>query len=377
MKKPSTPFPTSGYYGNEYFCDRESETNIIKNNMESGQSTTIVSIRRMGKTGLIRHIQHNKKDWLPVYTDILSTESLEGFLNALTSSILQNIPKKGKPANKLWKGIQSLRPVFSFDPLTGMPEVTFNVQHKEAENNIAAIFRLLEEQERPVLLAIDEFQQILNYPEKNTDAWLRSITQELQNVYFIFSGSHLNLMTTLFNDPSRPFYRSTQFLKLNSIPEEHYTSFIINQFEKHGRHITKETVGEILQWTRNHTYYVQLLCSRIYSTQTKKISSETWQEEAYKLLKEQEPVFYNYRELLTAMQWRLLKAIAGEQTLYSPTSGKFIQKNHLNSSAAVLKGLDALLDKEMIFYEFDNDGNKYYQVYDLLLQRWLERLIRI
>ena len=79
-----------------------------------------------------------------------------------------------------------MRPVISFDSLSGEPNVSFNVQNKQSEHQIEALFDFLEKQEKRVIFAIDEFQQILDYPEKNMEAWLRTLIQQLQNVVFIF-----------------------------------------------------------------------------------------------------------------------------------------------------------------------------------------------
>jgi len=70
---------------------------------------------------------------------------------------------------------------------------------------------------------------------------------------------------------------------------------------------------EILEWTDIHTYYVQSICNKIYSLDEKIISTKTWKNEASRLLKEQETIFFNYRDLLSKHQWELLKAIAPEK----------------------------------------------------------------
>jgi uncharacterized protein len=375
MKKPATPFPVTGYYGPEFFCDREEETTTLTNNFRSGISTTLVSIRRLGKTGLIHHVNHKlSKEYLTVYIDIQSTENINDFLNVFATAIIRTIPDKPIGKN-IWNYIKSLRPVFTFDNLTGSPQVTFDSKPEASERSIEAVLSLLEVFPKRVLIAIDEFQQILNYPEKNTDAWLRSIYQHLKNVSFIFSGSRQHIMTELFNSPSRPFYRSTSFLKLDKISAEKYAAFILKKFKSAQREISSETVHEILEWTECYTYYVQLLCSKIFIAGQKEINTVSWQTEAHKLLSEQEAVFYNYRELLTKTQWILLKALAVEDIVYSPTNKDFISKYGLGSSASVLRSLDALIEKEMVYFDYDNKGNKYYKVYDLLLKRWMQHLL--
>ena len=52
----SNPFLISGYISPEYFCDREKETNTITEALLNRRHMTIFSPRRMGKTGLIRHV---------------------------------------------------------------------------------------------------------------------------------------------------------------------------------------------------------------------------------------------------------------------------------------------------------------------------------
>ena len=185
---PTTPFPTSGYFGPLYFCDREKELETILGNIAGGQSTTLVAIRRIGKTGLIKHLQHKiSESMICIYTDILPTENSVDFLNSLATAILNSVPEKTSVGVKIWKFIKSLRPVITFDALTGDPNVSFNIQNIESEHQIESLLSFLESQGKRVLFAIDEFQQILNYPEKNVEAWLRKIIQQLKNVVFIFS----------------------------------------------------------------------------------------------------------------------------------------------------------------------------------------------
>jgi uncharacterized protein len=376
MNSDFNPFPITSYTGPEYFCDREEETRHLVSNFKSGISTTLVSIRRLGKTGLIRHVCHNlNREYTTIYLDIHATENMTGFLNALVTAVVSAIPEKSRTGKHIWDFIKSLRPVFSFDSLSGSPLVTLDLKQEQAERNTEAMLRLLENHPKRILIAIDEFQQILNYPEKTTDAWLRSIFQHLKNVSFIFSGSRQHIMADLFNNPSRPFYRSTGILKLNKIDKKAYSDFIIKKFKAGKRQIPQQLTEEILDWTECYTYYVQLLCKRLYSSGTKKIDKKLWQDEAYKMLKEQEIVFFNYRDLLTKGQWALLKAIAAEDVLYSPTSQVFISKNNLGSSASVLRSLDSLIEKEMVYFDYSKEGEKYYKVYDLLLKRWMQHLM--
>jgi len=297
---------------------------------------------------------------------------MSDLLNTLASAVASMAPESSGPGKQVWKFLKSLRPVVSYDSLSGFPSLSFNLSHEEKERSIEEILFFLDKQEKPVLFAIDEFQQILNYPEKQVDAWLRTIIQNLQNVVFVFSGSQQHLMNELFANPARPFYRSTQFLKLGKIKREKYHSFIGQKFRDHTRQIDDSTISSILDWTDGYTYYVQLLCNRLYLGSDKNIARDQWKEEALRLLKEQEYVFFSYREGLTKPQWNLLKAMAIDGSVYAPTSNAFTSRHQLGNPATVQRSLKTLLKKEMIFRETGPDGSSWYEVYDLLFRRWAE-----
>lgn len=371
----NNPFPTSGYYGAQYFCDRTEETKTLIRNIRNGQSTTLISLRRMGKSGLIWHLKQKLgKEYIFIYADIFATANKAEMLQVLVLALLKAVNQETSIGKKVWEFIKQLRPVISYDPLTNSPQMSFDVKESVAESNIHGLIQFVEQLKLPVVIAIDEFQQITEYPEKNMDAWFRSIYQHLKNTRFVFSGSKQHLMMDLFSNPQKPFFRSTAILFLEKIPQKEYLEFILTHFKNSKRKINEETALEILEWCKVYTYYVQLLCNRIFSSGEKKITSEIWQREAYRILKEQEALFINFRELLTRPQWDLLIAIALEEKVYMPTSSDFISKYKLGNPSTVLRSLDALLEKEMIYSILEEQG-KYYSVYDLLLVRWVQHIM--
>lgn len=53
-KKLANPFIYQGYESPEYFCDREVETKTLMSHLKNGRNVTLISPRRLGKTGLSR-----------------------------------------------------------------------------------------------------------------------------------------------------------------------------------------------------------------------------------------------------------------------------------------------------------------------------------
>lgn len=325
----------------------------------------------MGKTALIHHVKELlPADWEFIYLDILSTENEQQLLNTLGASLLEHFSEKDSMGKKVWEFVKSLRPTISFDQLSGIPQVSF--QTSQAEKPIIDLLGFLASWQKPIVIAIDEFQQIHSYPEKNTDAWLRSAIQQLQNVFFLFSGSQQSILSELFSDPSRPFYKSASPLKLEKINKEEYKKFIVSTFADHRKTMPTDVADQLLDWTKCHTYYVQLLCNRIFQMPISVYGASHWQTSAQQILDENETFFLHYRTLLSHQQWKLAVAIAKTGRVYGPTSKDFIGKNSLGSSATVFKSLDILIEKEMIFKELDSVGNTYYEVYDVFFERWIQ-----
>ncbi|MBF4213444.1 ATP-binding protein, partial [Pseudomonas donghuensis] len=76
--------------------------------------------------------------------------------------------------------------------------VTVDVSPTEEESTLKEIFDYLGSSEKRCYIAIDEFQQIAEYPEKGVEALLRSYIQFLPNVNFIFAGSKQHVMQEMF-----------------------------------------------------------------------------------------------------------------------------------------------------------------------------------
>ncbi len=372
------PFPVSAYQGPEFFCDRKKELKKLNLNITNGIHTTLLSVRRMGKTGLIRHLFNElsrKKNIHCLYLDIYATQSQKDFLNQLSTALVQAFPAKKKWGKLVLDFITGLRPVISYDNLTGQPEISFaSAPRKQQEHSLSQLFSFLDGLDAIIVIAIDEFQQIEAYPEKNTEALLRTLIQPLKNLRFIFSGSSKHILSQMFGDKKRPFFGSTQMLELQSIAQKEYEKFIEGKFAQHKRKIEPAALEFISEWTRLHTYYTQVVCNRVFAESEKNITKASVQLSCSRLLDEQQAIFFQYRTLLTSAQWQLLKAIAKTDKLYQPNSKTFIAANALGTPSNVQRSLEALLTKEMIFREFD-DGGSYYRVYDCFLARWLERMM--
>ena len=373
---PKNPFPVVGYHGPELFCDREKETDRLSKNLQGGLNTTLISLRRMGKTALIHHVFNEiskEKQSYCLYIDLYPTGSIKDLTRQLATASMHVLPQKKSAGKRFLALLKGLRPVITYDPLTGAPEVRFEYSAiSDYEVTLSALLNFLNEQGTDIYLAFDEFQVIASYEESNAEAMLRTMIQQLNNIHFIFSGSNRHMMDEIFHNSKRPFFASTRIMSLPAISTENYSRFIADRFAENRRKILPEAVSFVLEWTRRHTYYTQSVCNTLFSSGGREIDIQSAKTTCGEILEEQEKTFLQYRNLLTSHQWQVLIAVAKEGKVYRPQSGEFLNRYSLGTPAGTKRAIDALLTKEMIFEESDSDGT-FYSVYDLFLSRWLER----
>jgi len=369
------PFLISGYISPQYFCDREEETKTLVRHLTNGRNTAIISTRRMGKTGLIRHCfdqEEIKNHFSTFFIDIYSTGSLREFVLALGKEIFEELkPKERKLLDHFFSVITSLRAAFRLDSTTGEPSFEIGLGDiQEATVTLDEIFRYLEQANKPCIVAIDEFQQIEHYSEKNVEAILRTLIQKCKNTNFIFAGSQHHIMSNMFQSPARPFYQSVSMMQLNQIPLEAYRNFVNNHFEQNNRSLEWGIVEKVYHQFDGHTWYLQIMFNELFSLTEPNSQCEMlmFDEALTNILSAQEFTFQEILSRLPEKQKEILIAIAHEGKALGVTSSEFVRKYGLRSPSSVQSALRYLIDKDLVTSE-----KNIFQVYDRFFGIWMKR----
>ena len=366
------PFLLTGYVSPDYFCDREQETQKLISALQNGRNVTLISPRRMGKTGLIRHIFHQmeaEKQAKCYYVDLYKTDSLASLVEQLASVVLGSLDTtEAKIIKQVTTFFKSLRPLLSFDSLTGVPTFMVDVKPELAEHSLAEIFSYMEQSGQLCVIAMDEFQTIVDYGEKNVEALLRSHVQHLTSVHFIFSGSQRHVLENMFALANRPFYQSTQILNLYEIQESSYYQFAKEKLEAHHQQIPTDVFNDLYQRLAGHTWYIQMVMNRLYESGQKQITKPLVNKVLNEIIDENEATFQTFMRLITPAQARLLKAIAKEGTVQQALGSSFISKHQLGATSTIRSAIQSLVEKELVL---DCQGG--YQVYDRFFSLWLNR----
>lgn len=374
----NNPFVIKPYESKDLFCDREEELGLIVQGCINHTDMTLISQRRMGKTGLILRLfdelHETMPNWHTIYVDIYASRSIDDFIKLLAEAAMKAFHPQTSIGEKFITFVKSLRPQLSFDTITGEPQlqIAYQTPH-EKEYTLRGLFDFLDAQGEPVVIAIDEFQQIRDYPEKNMEALLRSYIQQTHHLTFIFCGSKKHLMADIFANEKKPFYSSTRFFSLGKISETAYENFIRHHFSVHDRTINDESIQFILDWTRRHTYYTQQLCHTIFANGDEDVTLDVVKVSCEQLMRQGEAVYLQYRQMLTDKQWNFLIAVAKEGSVKQITASAFLKRHKIGTPSVSRRLAEALVGKGLLDDDAQLDGTTY-TVSDVFFSHWMERL---
>jgi len=368
------PFSLTPYNGPEDFCDRIDETAYIINAIKNRRHLTLHAIRRLGKTGLIMHVQQAlPKNYVSVLIDAYDTRSDVDLVQKIISTVIAAIDQKKNFLQKALSLFAQYKASITLDPMLGTPTLSLELKNQsEAKTSLQVLWSLIKNDSKTIYqIAIDEFQTISTYQDSTIDATIREALQTLPNVRFIFSGSQRHLLLDLFGNAKRPLFHTTELMELQPIPYPAYMEFIKNQFKKHDKIISDEHIHSILKWTKEHTYYVQYFCHHLFDKVTDKVEPHHIERIKQLIYNQNQPNYYQFRSILTSSQWKVLTAIANENILRQPNSNEIRTKYNLGAASTTASALESLVEKDMVYTKYDQDGKISYQVYDVFLSRWI------
>lgn len=367
---------TEKYAGPAFFCDRKRETEELVSNVVNHRNTVLISLRRMGKSGLVSHMYNSdviRAGYECFFIDIYDTTSLDDFVMLLGKEVVSRLQPYGmKLIEKFISVVNSIKMVFATDPLTGMPSLEISVQDiKNPVKTLEQIFAFLESSPKPCIVAIDEFQQIAEYQEgKKNIATLRTLVQSCVNTRFIFAGSNRRMMSNLFNSPSEPFFMSCTPIHLGPIDKGEYVGFVSRHFEGAAKRITADCIEYVYDKFEGHTWFVQYVFNRLYEmTDAENVATVSMADEAVCYILELfSAMFKEMFVRLSQRQRDLLVALSKEGKTECPTSENFILKYNLKSASAVQGAMRPLVKDETVSFQ---DGA--YFITNRFFSLWLSR----
>lgn len=374
MSRILNPFIIGKYVGPEFFCDRASEADLLCHNLVNGRNVALMSDRRLGKTGLIEHTfatRLPKEEYYTFLIDIYTAKNLREFTYLLANEMFRVFSRKQTLFTRLVTFLKSLNLSVTYSALTGEPEVSLKLgQLSNPDVTLDELLSYLAQADKPCIVAIDEFQQIAYFEEKNMEELLRTKVQHQQNTNFVFAGSEKHLMEDIFNDPERPFYNSVVFQQLLPIKKDVYVDFAQVLFTTYGKKVDAKLVERLYDYFKGVTWYMQLSMNEAFALTAsgEAIDIDNFNTIIRHMIDIKRFTFEDRYQNLTEKQKAVLKALAEEfPNTPAPTSREFIEKYHLKTASSVQTAIKSLVEKK-IMREYHGER----QISDLLFVLWLK-----
>ena len=361
----SSPFPYDKLSVGDSFIARDKDLAKLQASVEAGTNLLIYSKRRMGKSSLIKQFFQSQTSTICIYADVYDVTKKEDFARLLLKS-LSNVKLNKSVLKNLADLFKRLRFEMTIDPKNDKygirPTLSSLTFDEMMQDFFAAIQGLSEKQ--PVVIAIDDFQQIAHIKDTHLDAYLRKFIQERNtNVSFIFAGSKRHLLTSLFAYKA-PLFEMANHYALTPLAFEDIRAYVSQHLN-----ISDDDLSYLCtDIADNETKMMQHLLHLLYVGKEKTpIRREMIDQALDEILNEKEATFRLLFDGLNTNQRIAMKAVvnAGHK-LYSEA---VLQQFGITKSA-LQSAIRQLFARELI----DKENDRYF-IPDRSLELWLARMM--
>lgn len=370
-----SPFIYGTIVSIQSFTNREAESAKLQSNLLNGINTTIISPRRWGKSSLVEKviIDINKKDkkTKTVIIDLFSVSSEEEFLEQFAREVIKASSSKWQEWMSSGKEFfKKLIPKLSLGihPTT---DFSLSFDWHELKKNSDEVLNLPETiaKKRGIkfIICLDEFQNLSSFNDYLFfEKKLRACWQRHKSVTYCLYGSKRHMMTDIFNNPSKPFYRFGDIMLLQKIETKKWVSFICKSFAATDKQIDEKTAGIIPLVMKNHSWYVQQLAHYAWNVTHKRATTTEIYTALKELINANTPLYQKETESISRTQLNLLKAVAKDEIQFTSTA--VMNKHQLGTPRNVSKNKTVLINNDII-----HEINNKFEFVDPAFELWFKK----
>ncbi len=333
---------------------RINEVNAITERLTKNKHVLVYEPPKSGKNSLMQQVfnklKQDRYSFKVCNVDLFNVRSEADLLKAIRTSLVECFAKNDNEKEKLEDELM----ISYIHEMNEYRDLVLNLSEA-----LASKFNT------NIIIYFAEFQEILNFenPDK-TLKLLERVWRDHTGTTYLITGSELNAMKQIF-EIDKYLYRYAERVKMQQIPELLFSEFIIKNFLKAGRVVSRELVTQIYEFTEGHPYYTQQL-AEISFYKTKGFMTEPILLESFDdLIQCHVHEFKAKTSRLSNYQLYLLKAIIDGVTRFSET--QVMIDYHFNSSANIVRLKEATLKKEILC----NEGAKL-TFQDPIYKKWLK-----
>jgi hypothetical protein len=350
--------------------DRDEETSSLVETAVSGNNSRLVAPRRYGKTSLLNRLGEAlaKEGWNAVYVDFFGVLTLADVSARVERAYATQL--EGKVAAWFAGFRRRLRPslrIGADETVSADLELSLDpAAEPPLLERLSIPKRMFERTGTRTLVVFDEFQDVLTASDR-ADAVIRSEIQHHGDAAsYVFAGSQLGMMRSLFADKRRALYGQARALDLSPLDPGDVAEYLDGRLRATNREIG-EALEPLLDLAHGHPQRTMLLAHLLWERTPagSRAGEEQWLGAAEQAMVEVQDELRAIWTGLSAGQRRVLTAVAENRAgIYAAG------RRHGGSRGGAAKAaVDALADSGEIYR--DPGTRTGYRVVDPLLGEWV------
>ena len=371
-----TPFPYNKYVTGKDFIGRRQDCQILGNFLRQGEHVAIYGPPKSGKTSLIQQTLFNLRMSGVSFTvgqmSLLNIRTSEAFLSRLGSTAIRCVassPAEYEAVAQEFLGASH----WVFDPeVFAREDRILSPGWELDESDIDAVLslprRLAVRYNQRLILILDAFSNIdlIDGGDRLIARFEQELRSHEKGCSFLFCGSSFNAMREIF-DQRKDFYRIVERFRMQPLDQKEIVDHVIKGFLSSGKVIDRGLLSGVCQLFRGNMWYINHFVSICDAMSKGYIMEPVLLDALSRLIAIHEPAFIATMNSLTGFQVQLLRAVVDGHTKFS--TAEVVAQYGLHSSANVKRLKDALVKKEVLFF----DENDQPEIIDPLFDYWVRK----
>ncbi|MBQ2565838.1 MAG: hypothetical protein II552_01605 [Bacteroidales bacterium] len=375
-----SPFIYDRYVTGKNFIGNKEDATILGNLIAHGENITIYAPPKSGKHSLIQQVLFNLRisgtRFAVGQADLVPIRTVSDFLVTYGSTAIRTVASTPDEYSRIianhLEGTHFIFDRQAFSDHDQIISLNWDPDDNDMERMLLLPYLIGKESGQHIVMILDEFQN-LDKTEDGERVWkaMENVIRENKPTdspacSFVLTGSQVNAMKSIFKD-RRFFYRLVEHFPIREPESKVIAEHIVKGFLSGGKVVDRELILGVCSLLRNNMWYINHFSSICDYLTRGYITEPMLIESLGILLSIHEPRFKATMDDLTTFQVSLLRAIVDGKKKFS--SADIIKGYGLNSSANVRRLKDALMKKEIV--TFDDEDNP--SIIDPLFEYWVKK----
>lgn len=360
------PFRYSGPVEPQELIDRDAEAAQLLETAWEGNTSRLVAPRRFGKTSLLRRVlaDASAQGWVTVSVDFFGVVTLADVAERIDRAYSASL--QGRMAQWFQNLLRTVQPTLRVKSPVGGADVALAASKATLLDRLALPRRVHERWAVRVLVVFDEFQGVFT-ADAQADAIIRSeIQHHGEFASYVFAGSAVGMMHSLFTDRRRAFYAQARPVELPLLPRPQTAEYIAARFRFSNRD-AGDALQPLLETSAGHPQRTMLLAHALWDATPEggRAEIDTFATALGVVQGELLGEFTTIWRELSMSQRRLLARMGDGRSPY-PTRG---EAEGGSRGGAVRGALDTLIERGDVVVDRSVSGG--HRVIDPLFRSWL------